>query len=68
MSQIIYIPLPPSPIRRFPKSVTMSTIEPSPYRHKDCHKAAILYADGVIWCNECERKVAQDECINVQRG
>jgi len=68
MPTIKYIHPAPSPTRRFPKSVHMSTVEPSPYRHKGCGKVAILYADGVIWCNECGHKVSADDCINFHRN
>jgi hypothetical protein len=67
MPQIRYIPAPATPVRRYPKSVQMSVHTPNPYRHS-CGKDALLYADGVIWCEYCGRKVAQDECTDKRRS
>jgi hypothetical protein len=68
MPQIRYIDKrQPSPVRRFPRGVTMSIVEPSPYQHKGCRKLTKFYADGVIWCDHCGHQVKQDECINLKR-
>lgn len=68
MPQIRYIRKnPPSPVYKPANGVRMSTVEPSPYIH-GCRKTAVLYADGTIWCNSCERQVKADECVDIRRG
>lgn len=68
MPSIIYIYPPHSPTRRMPKSVTMNTIEPSPWACRACRKRAITYTDGAVWCNTCEKKLQDADKVDVSRG
>lgn len=68
MPQIRYIPAPPSPVRRKPRNVDMTIQSPAPYRHRGCGKDAILYADGVIWCESCGHAVKVEDCVDKRRG
>ena len=68
MPSIIYVPAPHSPVRRMPKNVTMTTVEPSPWACVACKKRAITYADGTVWCNRCEKKLSDTEKVDVSRG
>jgi len=68
MPSIIYIRPPEGPTRRKQRGVEMTTTEPCPYKHKECNQEAILYADGVIWCEECGRKITHEECTDMSRG
>lgn len=68
MPAIKYLPAPPSPVRKLPKGVGMSQVEPSPWACIKCRKRAITYADGVVWCNKCEKKLLDHEKVDVSRG
>lgn len=68
MPSIIYVPAPHSPERRMPKSVTMTTVEPSPWACVKCRKRAITYADGTVWCKGCEKKLGDAEKADISRG
>lgn len=65
---IIYIYPPHSPTRRMPKSITMTTVVPTPWACRDCRKPAITYADNVVWCNECEKKLLDADRVDIARG
>lgn len=68
MPQIRYIRPTPSPVRKFTKGVQMSTVNPSPWACRQCNKAAIAYADGVIWCEDCGHPVTDANKVNLHRG
>jgi len=46
----------------------MSVVEPTPWACRHCHAKAITYADGVVWCNKCEKKLLDAERVNILRG
>lgn len=68
MPSIVYLPAPPSPVRKMPRSVNMSMVEPSPWACIKCRKRAITYADGVVWCEKCQKKLLDHEKRDISRG
>lgn len=58
---------PPSPVRRNPRNVSMSVVWPRRWLHS-CGDECYEYADGVVWCELCGRKVDSGECIDMARG
>lgn len=68
MPSIIYIYPPPSPVRKMPRNVKMSEVIPSPWACIKCRKIAKTYADGVVFCEHCKRKLLDNDKVNVSRG
>ena len=68
MPSIIYIYPPHSPVRRIPRNVAMNIVEPSPWQCVKCKQIAVTYADEVVWCNRCERKLLDADREDVSRG
>jgi hypothetical protein len=66
--KIKYIYPPHSPVRRIPRSVKMNIVSPSPWACVKCDKPAITYADGVVWCEICEKKLSDSERKDLLRG
>ena len=46
----------------------MNTMEDSPWQCNICHRTAITYADGGVWCNKCEKKLLDTERTDISRG
>ena len=68
MPSIVYIYPPHSPVRRMPKSVQMSIVTPSPWACNKCNKTTITYADEVVWCLYCEKKLLDADKHDISRG
>lgn len=57
-----------SPIRRMPRNVAMTILEPGPHICIKCRKQAKTYADGCIWCDLCGRPLKEGEYSDKRRG
>lgn len=68
MPSIIPIHPPKSPVRRMPKSVRMSEFFNSPWACIHCRKVARTYADGAVFCENCQCKLGDMDRIDISRG
>jgi predicted amidophosphoribosyltransferase len=46
----------------------MNEIQPSPWACIKCRKRAKTYADGVVFCEGCQKKLQDAEKIDISRG
>lgn len=46
----------------------MSRVEPSPYICKGCKQEVVEYADGVLWCEVCAKRVELDNVFDRSRS
>jgi hypothetical protein len=58
----------PSPLRRMPRNVNMTILEPPPHVCVKHRKIAKTYADGCIWCELCGHALAEGQYVDRRRG